>query len=201
MSNTVKRLVLLLGVILSPVGAFPQENVVSIDYNRPQKYIVAGVNVEGNTYFTESQIIQQTGLEKGMELTVPGEDVSNIVRRLWLQRKFEDIAFSIDSLTAGGDSAYFRITVMERPRVSGWTFTGVKTGDKKELMDRLHLRRGGEFSEYVEKTSIDIIKRYFAEKGFLKTEVKAEVQKDTVVRRAVKVNFAVNKGERYASRP
>lgn len=196
MSNTVKRLVLLLGVILSPVGAFPQENVVSIDYNRPQKYIVAGVNVEGNTYFTESQIIQQTGLEKGMELTVPGEDVSNIVRRLWLQRKFEDIAFSIDSLTAGGDSAYFRITVMERPRVSGWTFTGVKTGDKKELMDRLHLRRGGEFSEYVEKTSIDIIKRYFAEKGFLKTEVKAEVQKDTVVRRAVKVNFAVNKGEK-----
>ena len=196
MENRIFRIALILSLLVMPVSAFSQERAVSVDYNRPQKYFVAGVSVEGNTYFSDEQIIQQTGLEKGMSLTVPGDDVSNIVRRLWLQRKFEDISFSIDHLNAVGDSAYFKISVVERPRVSSWTFSGVKNGEKKELMERLHLRRGGEFSEYVEKTSSDIIKRFYAEKGFLNTKVTAEVQKDTMVRRAIKVNFAVDKGEK-----
>ena len=150
---------------------------VEVDYNRPKTYKVAGVTVEGTHYFSESQIVQLTGLQKGMELTVPSDDVSGIVKRLWLQRYFEDVALSIDKLSADGDSAYFKITIKERPRVSRWTYSGVKSGEKKDLQERLNLRRGGEFSEYVDKTSSDIIKRYYAEKGFLKCDVKAQVQK------------------------
>ena len=182
----------LFALLLLPVLVRAQG--VEVDYNRPKTYKVAGVKVEGTHYFSESQIIQLTGMQKGMELTVPGEDVSGIVKRLWLQRYFEDVALSIDRLSADGDSAYFKITIKERPRVSRWTYTGVKSGEKKDLQDRLSLRRGGEFSEYVEKTSSDIIKRYYAEKGFLKCEVKAEVQKDTVIKNAIRVNFAVDKG-------
>ena len=196
MNNRILRTILLSALFAFPVAAFSTEDEVTVDYNRPQRYIVAGIDVEGNTYFSDAQIIQQTGLEKGLELTVPSDDVSNIVKRLWLQRKFENIEFAIDHLSADGDSAYFKITVVERPRVSSWTFTGIKNGEKKELMERLHLRRGGEFSEYVEKTSSDIIKRFYAEKGFLNTKVTAEVQKDTIVKRAIKVNFAVDKGDK-----
>ena len=196
MNNRILRTILLSALFAFPVAAFSTEDEVTVDYNRPQRYIVAGIDVEGNTYFSDAQIIQQTGLEKGLELTVPSDDVSNIVKRLWLQRKFENIEFAIDHLSADGDSAYFKIKVVERPRVSSWTFTGIKNGEKKELMERLHLRRGGEFSEYVEKTSSDIIKRFYAEKGFLNTKVTAEVQKDTIVKRAIKVNFAVDKGDK-----
>ena len=167
---------------------------VEVDYNRPKTYKVAGVTVEGTHYFSESQIVQLTGLQKGMELTVPSDDVSGIVKRLWLQRYFEDVALSIDKLSADGDSAYFKITIKERPRVSRWTYSGVKSGEKKDLQERLNLRRGGEFSEYVDKTSSDIIKRYYAEKGFLKCDVKAEVQKDSIIKNAIRVNFAVDKG-------
>ena len=48
----------------------------------------------------------------------------------------------------------------------------------------------------MEKTSADIIKRYFAEKGFLLCDVKAEVQRDSMVRNAIRVNFAIDKGEK-----
>ena len=167
---------------------------VQVDYNRPKKYLVGGVSVEGNTYFSAQTIIQLTGLEKGMEITVPGEDVSGIVRRLWMQRYFEDVSFEIDHLTEKGDSAYFKIVLKERPRVSRWTYSGVRSGEEKEIKDRLNLKRGGEFSEYVEKTSADIIKRYFAEKGFLQCEVRTDVQKDTIVKNAVRVNFAIDRG-------
>ena len=135
-------------------------------------------------------------MQTGVTVTVPGEDISAIVNRLWLQRYFEDVAVSIDSLNASRDSAWFKITILERPRMSRWTFTGVKSGEKKDIEERLNFRRGGEFSDYVSKTSSDIIKRFYAEKGFINTVVTPQVTRDTLVRGAVRVNFDVDRGER-----
>ena len=196
MEMRIGRILTLLTLLLAPALVRAQDGGVEVDYNHPQKYIIAGISVEGNTVFGEQQIINQTGMHKGMEVTVPGEEISNVVRRLYLQRYFEDVAVEIDSLSARKDSAWFKIRIKERPRVSRWTYSGVKTSERKDIEERLNLRRGGEFSEYVEKTSADIIKRYFAEKGFLLCDVKAEVQRDSVVKNAIRVNFAIDKGEK-----
>ena len=195
-----KKIILISALMLGALSSFAQESGVEVDYTRPQKYIVGGLSVEGNNYFSESQIIQLTGLQKGMEITVPGDELSGIVRRLWMQRYFEDVSMEIDHLSPARDSAYLKIVIIERPRVSRWSFSGVKTGERKDLQERLSLRRGGEFSDYVEKTSSDIIKKYFAEKGFLNCKVTAEVQKDTVIRQAIRVNFAVDKGQKVKVR-
>ena len=189
-----RTLIIIFASLLAGTLAHAQQQDIEVDYNHPQKYIVGGVSVEGNNYFSSQQIISLTGLVKGMELTIPGEDISNIVRRLWLQRYFEDVSMTIDRFSADRDSVFLKIGIIERPRVSRWTFSGVKSGEEKDLKERLHLRRGGEFSEYVEKTSVDIIKRFYAEKGFLNCDVKAEVQQDTMIRKAIRVNFAVDRG-------
>ena len=190
---------ILTAIVLSvlSLGVYAQEQEdVQVDYGHPKKYIIGGISVEGNTYFNQEQIIGQTGLQVGNEITVPGEELTNVVKRLWLQKFFEDVAVDIDHLSAAGDSAYFKIRIKERPRVSRWTYSGVKSGEKKDLQERLSLRRGGEFSEYVETTSSDIIKRFYAEKGFLDAKIKAEVQKDTIVKNAIRVNFAVDRGNK-----
>jgi outer membrane protein insertion porin family len=186
----------LLALLLAPALCRAQGTGVEVDYSHPRAYYIGGLSVTGNTYFSDQQIISQTGLREGMAVEVPGEEISGALRRLWLQRYFEDIEISIDSLNATRDSAWFSINIKERPRVSRWSFSGVKSSERKDLEERLNLRRGGEFSEYVEKTSADIIKRYFAEKGFLLCEVTAEVQRDSVVRNAIQVNFAIDKGEK-----
>ena len=186
----------LLAAVAVPVPAQDGEDGIVVDYNNPKKYKVGGVSVEGNNYFSDKQIIQLTGLQKGMEVTVPGEDMSSIVNRLWLQRYFEDVAMVVDSIVPATDTAFFKISIVERPRVSRWTFSGVKTGEQKELLERLNLKRGGEFSDYVAKTASDIIIRYFKEKGFLLTEVDVQTKKDTVVKSAIRVNFAVNRGQK-----
>ncbi len=196
MEMRIGRILTLLALLLAPALVRAQEGGVEVDYNHPQKYVIAGISVEGNTVFGAQQIINQTGMHKGMTVTVPGDDISNVVRRLYLQRYFEDVSVEVDSLNAQRDSAWFVIRIKERPRVSRWTFSGVKTSERKDIEERLSLRRGGEFSEYVEKTSADIIKRYFAEKGFLLCDVKAEVQRDTVIKNAIRVNFAIDKGQK-----
>ena len=182
-------------LLLLPLAGRAQNRVV-VDYNNPRKYIVGGVKVEGNNHFSPEQIIQVTGLREGMEVEVPSEAFSSIVDRLWLQRFFEDVAISVDSLAPSRDTAFFRISIIERPRVSRWTFSGVKSGEQKELQERLNLRRGGEFSDYVAKTSSDIIKRYYKEKGFQNVDVQVNTKRDTMVRSAIRVQFAVNKGNK-----
>ena len=186
----------LLAAVSIPLPAQDGEDGIVVDYNNPKKYKVGGVTVEGNNYFSDRQIIQLTGLQKGMEVTVPGDDMSSIVNRLWMQRYFEDVAMVVDSIVPATDTAFFKISIVERPRVSRWTFSGVKTGEQKELMERLNLKRGGEFSDYVAKTASDIIIRYFKEKGFLLAEVDVQTKKDTVVKSAIRVNFAVNRGQK-----
>ena len=169
---------------------------VMVDYNNPKKYIVGGVKLEGNEHFSQEQILQLAGLQKGMEVTVPSEDVTNIVKRLWGQRFFDDVSVVIDSIAPTRDTAFFKIAIIERPRVSRWTFSGVKSGEEKELLERLNFRRGGEFSDYVAKTSTDIIKRYYKEKGFYNVKVDVNTKRDSVIKSAIRVQFAVDKGQK-----
>ena len=191
------RIICLLVALVCAVPAIAQSSSkVEVDYNNPKKYIVGGVEVEGNEHFAPSQILQITGLQKGMEVTVPSEELSGIVDRLWSQRFFEDVAIVVDSLAPTRDTAFFKIRIIERPRVSKWTFAGVKSGEQKELQDRLNLRRGGEFSEYVAKTSSDIIKRYYKEKGFHNVDVTVNTKQDSIIRSAIRVQFAVDRGEK-----
>ena len=189
-------------LILSGISvlSFAQETGIEVDYNNPKPYLVGGVDVAGNDYFSKDQIIQLTGLTPGMEVTVPGDEISSIVKRLWLQKYFEDVALNIDHLSADGDSAYFMITIKERPRVAEWAFTGVKSGEKKELMEKLHVRRGDGYSETAERTCIDLIKSFYAEKGYLRCTVTPQTTPAKGIKNGIKVNFAVDRGEKVKIR-
>ena len=187
---------MLLMALTAPVWAQQSGADVTVDYNNPKKYIVGGVRLEGNEHFSQEQILQISSLQKGMEVTVPSEDLTNIVKRLWGQRFFDDVAIAIDSITPTRDTAFFKISIVERPRVSRWSFSGVKSGEEKELLERLNFRRGNEFSEYVAKTSTDIIKRYYKEKGFNNVEVGVRTKRDSVIKSAIRVQFDVDKGEK-----
>jgi|GEM_PF-4969788 len=151
-------------LVLTGAVALAQSGV-TVDYNNPQKYIVGGVTVEGNNYVNRDQIVQISGLRAGMEVTVPSDFFSLLIDKMWSRRYFEDVSVAIDSLNATRDTAFFKISVTERPRVSRWTFSGIKSGDQKDLKERLNLKPGGVFSDYVAKTSTDIIKRFYDEKG------------------------------------
>ena len=84
----IKRSICVLLLALLPLAGMAQNgrNAIEIDYNNPKTYVLGGVSVEGNTYFSSTQIINQTGLRQGMTVTIPGDDISNVITRLWAQR-------------------------------------------------------------------------------------------------------------------
>ena len=184
----------LLVALLFPMGLFAQNSDIVVDYNNPKKYIIGDIKVKGVKLHSKDQVIAVSGLQKGDEITVPSEQLSEVVKRIYQQRFFSNVGLYIDSLSANKDTCLLVLELQERPRVSRWTFKGIKKSEQTDLTERVKLRRGGEFSDYVVKSTTDIIKKYFSEKGFLKTEVSVEQEVDTVVKNAIRVTFNVNKG-------
>lgn len=187
---------LLLLALLSPLGASAQQqnqqktNIV-VDYNSPKEYVIGGLEVSGIQYLGKDQILSLTGLSVGDKITIPGEDISAIIKRIYMQRYFSDVSVHIDSVLR--DTAYIRFDLLERPRLSRWEFEGIKSGEKSDLNEKLKLRRGSELSEYLIGSTSEIIRKFYIEKGFLQTEVNVVQEQDTLIRNAVKVTFKVDR--------
>ena len=182
--------------LLMPFAVVAQNTTAVVDYSAPKTYVLKGIKAEGTSYLNADRIISITGLEVGDKIEIPGEQLSDIMKRVWLQRKFSDVGFYIDSLSPKGDSCILVLKLQERPRVSRWLFEGAKNSEKTDLTERLKLRRGGELSDYVEKSSIDIIKNYYKEKGFYQVDVYMSQQPDTVIKNAVIATFHIDKGDK-----
>ena len=74
--------------------AFSQENDstnFSIYYSSPAKYTIADVQVTGIKYLDKSVLVQLSGLTVGLEIDVPGEAVTNAIKKLWQQGLFSDV--------------------------------------------------------------------------------------------------------------
>jgi outer membrane protein insertion porin family len=196
-----KSLTLFLSLLfLIPSGAAAQQRdtintrTAVTDYNRPQTYIIGGIKVSGIKYATEIQVIGQTGLSVGDTIQIPSDEISSIIKRLYAQRLFSDVAMYIDSISR--DTVFLNLYLQERPRIIRWDFEGVRTGEKSDLNERLKLRRGGELSDYVISSSSEIIRRFYVEKGFLQTEVIVKHEADSMVMNGVRVTFVVDRKNR-----
>ena len=66
----------------------------------------------------------------GSTITLPGDDLAMAIKRLWDQRIFAGVSVYIDSVQG---TKSFRLSITERPRLSGFVITGVKKGDAEEI--------------------------------------------------------------------
>ncbi len=156
-------------------------------------YRIRNVNIHGAKYLDRRSLYTQSGLIPGDSAYLPSTFIQNSINRLWSTRYFADVKIGA---TIDGDSVDFEIFLKERPRVSNWDFEGLGNGKKKDLLEQLKLKKGGELSDYIIDKNKKLIKAHFAEKGFLDTEVDVRIDNDTVIKNAVKVTFIVNKKNR-----
>ncbi|MBR4212762.1 MAG: outer membrane protein assembly factor BamA [Bacteroidales bacterium] len=187
-------LALLLAVSLSGKPVFAQG--IEVDYANPKSYVLGGVNITGLKYLSAEQLLSVLGFREGDTVTLPSEEISNAVKRLWLQGATSQVGLYIERLSAARDTAWLRLDIEELPRVLKWDYRGVRNGERDDLKEKLNLRRGGQLSEYVLNTSVDLIKDYYKEKGFLNVAVDVEQVRDSIIKNAVKVTFVVNKGKK-----
>ena len=161
-----------------------------LSYSNPKEYVIAGIEVSGLKVLDKNALISLSGLKIGDEIKIPGDDISGAIRKLWKHGLVGNVTISIDKIE--DDKIFLNIGLSERPRLTGFTFEGVKKGKESELREDLNLIRGRILSDAIIRNTEITVKNYYVQKGFLNAEVNVIQQQDTVNTDGVKLRIQVN---------
>jgi outer membrane protein insertion porin family len=161
----------------------------------PKEYTIAGIKVSGTQHLDEQLLISISGISVGTKVIIPGGDnFSKAILNLWKQNLFANIHIFFTKLE--GSNLYIEIEVTERPRLSNFSFKGIKKTEQDELQTKTGLVKGRVVTENVKRTAIEVIQKYYTEKGFQSASVKIQEQKDASLPNSVNVTFFVSKGKK-----
>ena len=170
--------------------AFP-ENAPMMRQDDPQKlYYIRDINIHGVQYLNSDILKSSAGLIAGDSIYLPSNFIANAISRLWSQRFFSDVKIGAQ---IEGDSLDLEVFLKERPRVNNWDFEGISKGKKKDLLEKLKLKRGSELSDYIIDKNKKLIKAYWSEKAFRNTEVDVRITNDTLRPQMVNVTFLIDR--------
>ncbi|NMD02511.1 MAG: outer membrane protein assembly factor BamA, partial [Bacteroidales bacterium] len=170
-----KKAVWGLFLITMSIALFSQEKEQIYDYSNSNNYIVGGVTISGIRFLDMNALVGLSGLKKGQEIDIPGQEIKDAAQKLWQQGLFSDVRITIDSLKA--DTAFINIYLQERPRLSSLRFNGMKDSESQDITEKINMPIGSQITSYVIENTKKIILDHFIEKGFLNTTVEF-VQKD-----------------------
>ena len=157
------------------------------------KYKIRNIKVVGNENFDENLLLSLSTLNTGDEVAIPGGDnFAKSIRKLMDQNYFSDVSIYLTDLV--GKEIDVEINVTERPRLSRFSFLGVKKSDIDELSGKTGLTPNRVVTDNMKITAIEGIKKYYAEKGFQDVKVSIKEKKDATRKNNLLLEFVVDKG-------
>lgn len=193
-----KRLHILLAFLMIGLNAIAQirigDDLSDIDYYSPKKYEIAGVTVEGTKFVDPNVLTMIAGMRVGTEITVPGDDIAMAIRKIWDQGMFEDVAVNATNIVGG--KIFLQIVVQEKPRVSKFSFEGIKKSDADDIRNKINLSRGDIATNHLETKTRRIIEDFYAEKGYYNAIVDIIQEPDTTRENYVNLVIKVDKGKK-----
>ncbi len=184
-----------LTAVVSAVSA--QEVIVkpTILYtNAAHKYTIGGINLSGVENLEPSVVIGISGLSIGDVISVPGDEVTNAIKRYWKHGLFEDVSITADSIKDG--RIYLGIALRQRPRVSQLNITGIKKSEREELETKVGIHPGGHITPDIIARAEKVIKNYYDDKGYKNAEVKFLQRPDVTADNRVIVDLDIRKNSK-----
>ncbi|MGB4774998.1 MAG: outer membrane protein assembly factor BamA [Daejeonella sp.] len=198
-----KRITLIIFFLVSGITAMAQfgrtggskpSGTEDMSYLNPKEYIIGDITITGAQFLDKDVLITISKLNKGDRIMVPGDATSNAIKNLWAQGLFDDVQLNISKIA--GDSIFFNINVVERPRLTKIELKGLRKGETEDIRTKLNDKTGKVVNENLLKTTTDLIKKHFNEKGYLFTDVSITQQKDANEANNVILTIIVNKNEK-----
>jgi outer membrane protein insertion porin family len=189
-----KRMVVALSMFMAGILLNAQEKQEVYNYADESEYIIGGVTVSGIRYLDLNALIGISGLRVGQEITIPGDAVTNAVKKLWQQGLFSDVRITIQSKRA--DTVFLDIALQERPRLSSIKLNGIRNGETTDLLEKINLPVGSQVTSYILNNTEKIIKDHYVDKGFLNTTVDFVQKDDPDQPNNVILNINIDKNEK-----
>lgn len=179
---------------LPAIGQITIGEDIIVDYSRPKEYEIGGVTVSGVEYLDKNVLVMLTGLNIGEKVEIPGEQISNAIKKLWDQGLFEDITIKVTQII--GNQVFLDMYLKERPRLSRFSIKGVSKTEADNIREKIKLSRGDVVTEGLLMNVRHQINEHFRDKGFLDAEVDIRQLKDTIRANSVELEIFVDKNSR-----
>lgn len=166
-------------------------NIEDMKFEDPQEYEIGGITISGIQYLDKNVLIMLSGLSVGEKLMIPGQKISKSIDNLWDQGLFSDI--KLYATKVQGNVIFLNFHLEERPRLSKFSFKGVRKAEADELRKQLKIIRGQVVTKNVISTSTATIKKFYIDKGFLNVDVNTTEVPDSMLKNNVILIFNVDK--------
>lgn len=162
--------------------------------SQPRTFTITSLVVSGAETRTDAMIIATTGLEEGGEVTIPGPDIGEAIKRLHRTGLFADVQIFETNRT--GRQIELEIEVREQPRLDSFEITGPRRSQRRDLRDLIPLVPGFAVTDASKAQAERAIIRYFRDEGYRNTEVEIIETDFDEIRNRVSLEFKVDRGER-----
>lgn len=191
----------LLAALLFSIGAVAQEKIVNpeISYaGTPRSGVIGGIAVSGVEGYEDYMLTGISGLTVGQKIELPGQEITEAVKRYWKHGLFSNVQIAADSIV--GDKIYLHFYLALRPRVSTINYIGVKKSEREDLETKLGLLKGNQITpNMIDRTEL-LAKNYFDDKGYKNAEINIRQRDDVTAKNQVILDVDIDKKEKMKVR-
>lgn len=182
-------------------ASFAQDNVTSVDpellalqnQKVPKEYHIRRIQVTGLTTLDSAIVVSIAAIQPGDRVMIPGGDAfSKAINNLWKQRLFSDVQIFITAVQ--DDLIDIEIAVLERPRLGSTKFVGATKSEAEDLTTKIGLAKSTIITENTRRSAIEVIKKFYADKGFMNVAVRIDERSDPTLPNANALIFYIEKG-------
>ncbi len=140
-------------------------------------YIIGKVEVTGLQSYNEQTVKTFAGFREGQFITLPSEEVSASIKKLWNLELFSDVALYYTDLR--NDSIFLELNIKERPTLDEVTFYGIKKGRTESIIEDTDLKKGKKITESLIANTINFLENKYKQKGYLNAKTFIATAADT----------------------
>ncbi len=159
-----------------------------------KKYVIRGIEVTGADNYEDYVLIGYSGLSVGQIISVPGDEVTNAIKRFWRQGLFSDVRITLEKVV--NDDCWIKIALSPRPRIANIEYDGVKKSEREDLDVQIGVAKGSQVTPNILDRAKTIIKRYYDGKGYKNADVEIIQNDDPTLKNMVNLTIYVDKHEK-----
>lgn len=163
---------------------------------QPGNYILKDIVVDGVKRYSPAQVLRFTGLNKNEHVDIPGQKISNAIKKLWDQNIFSVVEVYVESVE--GEQVVLRFKLEDLKELGEIKFQGKglnKSKQEKYVKD-YKLKPGTKITNDLVATLKSKIPNEFVKKGFADAEIHIKDKKNEKDPNLVDWTIELDRGRR-----
>jgi len=174
----------------------PQDSTQVYQAQQPGSYVLQDIVVNGVKKYSPAQILRFTGLSKGEQVDIPGQKISNAIKKLWETQSFSKVEVYVESVE--GQNIVLQFSLQDLKELGEVKFTGKGIGKSKseKLAKDNNLKPGTKITQNLISTLKTNIPKDYIKKGFSDAKISINETMSTQDENMVNWTIEVAKGKR-----